>query len=142
MMNIANTFISPFISADLSRSVEVNGDSISLSQLVAIVESLEQERPNLFGFLKSFQSSPEEMALFYRQMIREDYDSHAQQVAVAAALMPSAPLASPDVVREDEEGLKKEEEEVEEKETKESFGGEVLTYLPPPQLSPGGTGAG
>lgn len=70
--------------------VEVSGNHMPLSQLVAMVTSLSRERPNLFGFLKSFQSSPEEMTLFFRQMIREDYDNHGQKM-IAAVNQPSAP---------------------------------------------------
>lgn len=58
-------------------TVMVNGDTMTMSQLVAIAASLEQERPHLFGFLRSFHSSNEEMTLLFRQMIRDDYDHHA-----------------------------------------------------------------
>ena len=81
----------------LHNCVMVNGDSIALDQLVAIAESLEQERPNLFALLKSFHSSPEEMNQFFRQMIRDDYDNHAREVAARA---PSAPLAQEEEERE------------------------------------------
>ena len=59
--------------------VTVSGEEISLLQLVAIAESLEAERPFLFGCLKSFHSTPEEMKIFCRAMIREDYQNFADE---------------------------------------------------------------
>ena len=97
----------------LSSSVTVNGESLQVGQLIAIVESLQVERPDLFWFLKSFQSSQEEMREFYRQMIRDDYENYAREREAGKSSAPPVTHGKLEMIEEPEYGS-------------------VLVNLPPP----------
>jgi len=61
----------------MNGAINVTGEEMPMLQIVAILESLQAERPLLFSCLKSFHSSSEEMNILYRALIREDYENFA-----------------------------------------------------------------
>jgi hypothetical protein len=94
---------------DNEPGVLVSGSFMTVSQLAALAESLESERPHLFGFVRAFRSSPAEMTTLFRQVIRADYERHAQE-AVEQAREPSAP--SLECLMQQQEQEQEEEEEM------------------------------
>jgi hypothetical protein len=121
--------------------IVVNTDTIALDTLVAIAESLEQERPHLFGFLKSFRNSREEMSTLFRQLIRDDYDNYAAEAVARMPTAPPPPRPAPHTRlkqqgKEEQEEQKENEEKAEldvdmdEETSEESL---VFVNMPPPE---------
>jgi hypothetical protein len=92
-----------------SKSVNINGDAVSIELMVVIMESLQLERPNLFEFLKiigsDISTNKQDVARMIRQMIRDDYGNYSNEAiskrnntkfdsvdGKTDAFLPSAPL--------------------------------------------------
>jgi hypothetical protein len=77
------------------QGVCVNAEVMNLCAAQAILESLEIERPDMFGFLRALPmddniSHAERMA-FARQIIRQDYDNYASVFVSSQDRLPPAP---------------------------------------------------
>ena len=78
--------------------IRVGGEIVTMNVAQAILEALEAERPDLFGFMKALPSddsiSYDERITYMRQFIQQDYDNRASTLAVQDSMPKAPPVAA------------------------------------------------